>query len=442
MSEAPHLARVGPGLDLLAPTAGKPAGALDLELAGPLPDVPAAPDRSTVPVLLRLHGVPVGQLVLPAGPDVLPAAQLAEQVWAAPTAIREHLTADGLPVPHMLGPDGLPASSGRRCSRHRVVAVLPSMTVIVSTRDRTDSLLRCLHSIAAQDYSGDVEIVVVDNAPSTDATARAVAGLNGFLGDTAVRYVQEPTPGLALAHNSGLAAAGGDWIAVTDDDVVADRWWLTSIASASGQAPGIACVTGLIMAAELETRAQVLLEQYGGFGRGFVPRLFDTRCHHPGDPLFPLTTGRIGSGANMAYDRRVLQEIGGFDADIGAGTPARGGDDLAGLLDVLRAGHTIAYEPSAVVWHWHRREYAGLLRQARHYGIGLGAYLTRAAVRDPRLAATMVGRALPALRHLLARSSEKNVRKGEDFPRDLERAERIGVLLGPFCYARSRWSRR
>lgn len=429
-----------PAPGLLAATSGKPAGVLDLELAGPLPDVPPTPGRSTVPVLVRLHGAPVGQVVLPGGPVGTPAALLAERIWSAPTAIREHLTADGIAVPEELGVDGLATAPAPACHRRRIVGGLPSMSVVIATRDRTDSLLRCLRSIADQDYTGEVEIVVVDNAPSSDATAVAVAGLDGRIGGTAVRYLREPVPGLALAHNCGLAVATGDWVAITDDDVVADRRWLASIAAASRRGPGIACVTGLILAAELETRAQELLEQYGGFGRGFLPRLFDTGPHRPDDPMFPLTTGRIGSGANMAYDRRLLIERGGFDAAIGAGTPARGGDDLAGLLDVLRAGHTIAYEPSAIVWHWHRREYSGLLRQARHYGIGLGAYLTRAAVRDPRLLVTMVRGAVPAVRHLVDRGSEKNLRKADDFPRELERAERLGVLLGPYWYARSRWA--
>lgn len=441
MTVSPAPAATGPASGPLAATPGKPPGVLDVELAGPLPDVPAAPDRTAVPVLVRLHGVPVGHLVLAGGPDATPAAELARRIWAAPTAIREHLAADGLAAPDALGATGLPAAAAPACHRRRS-AHLPSMTVLVATRDRTDSLLRCLRSLADQDYPGEVEVVVVDNAPSTGATAAAVAALGGRVGGRPLSYVREPVPGLARAHNTGLAASRGDWVAITDDDVVADRRWLSAIAAATRRTPGIACVTGLILAAELETRAQQLLEQHGGFGRGFVPRLFDTGTHRPDDPLFPLTTGRIGSGANMAYDRRHLVEVGGFDAAIGAGTPARGGDDLAGMLDVLRAGHTIAYEPAAVVWHWHRREYAGLLRQTRHYGIGLGVYLTRAAVRDPRLAARMARAAVPALRHLLDRSSAKNAHKGDDFPRELDRAERLGVLLGPFCYARSRWTHR
>jgi GT2 family glycosyltransferase len=422
-------------------TPGKPAGVLDVELGAALPDVPPAPAGSTVTVLARLHGAPVGRVTLPGGPDGLPADRLAALLWRDADALREHLAADGLPVPDALGPAGLPGPPAPPCRRGRTAAP-PFVSVVVATRDRTDSLLRCLRSLAAQDHTGRAEVVIVDNAPSTDATQRAVASLDGRLGDLDVRYVREPVPGLARAHNRGLEVARGDWLAITDDDVVADPGWLSAIAAAARRAPGIGAVTGLILAAELETRAQDLLEQYGGFARGFTPRLFDLGTHRPADPLFPLTTGRIGSGANMAFERGLLASLGGFDAAMGAGTPARGGDDLAGLLAVLQAGRTIAYAPSAVVWHWHRREYEGLLRQARHYGIGLGAYLTGALVHDPRLVTTMLRGARPALRHLLDRSSEKNRMKAPDFPRELERAERVGVLLGPWCYARSRWTHR
>jgi GT2 family glycosyltransferase len=311
------------------------------------------------------------------------------------------------------------------------------MTVAVATRDRTASLLRCLRSVAELDYTR-FEVVVVDSAPSDDRTKDAVLALGGRLGRAELHYVREDRPGLALAHNRAIVQASGTWLSITDDDVVVDRHWLAAIAEAASTCR-VACVTGLILPAELETRAQVLLEQYGGYARGFAPWIVDTSEHRPTDPLFPLTVGRLGSGANMAFDLQVLRDVGGFDAATGAGTPARGGDDLVGFLRVLRAGYSVAYQPAALVWHWHRREYAGLRRQARHYGIGLGAYLTSGVVHDPRLLGSMIRRVYPGIRHLLDPASAKNVGKGYDFPHELERAERLGVLQGPFAYLHSCW---
>jgi cellulose synthase/poly-beta-1,6-N-acetylglucosamine synthase-like glycosyltransferase len=48
--------------------------------------------------------------------------------------------------------------------------------------------------------------------------------------------------------------------------------------------------------------------------------------------------GAFDAGANMAFRRTALEKIGGFDVALGAGTPARGGEDLAALISVLWAG--------------------------------------------------------------------------------------------------------
>ncbi len=69
----------------------------------------------------------------------------------------------------------------------------------------------------------------------------------------------------------------------------------------------------MIVPAELETPAQVWLEQYGGFNKGFEARLFNLSNHKPASPLYPYTAGVFGSGANMAFTRAALNEIGGFD---------------------------------------------------------------------------------------------------------------------------------
>jgi hypothetical protein len=54
----------------------------------------------------------------------------------------------------------------------------------------------------------------------------------------------------------------------------------------------------------------------------------------------------------------------------------------------------------------------------------------------------MLRRAVAGVRHFVGRSSAKNVGKPVDFPRELERAERIGVLRGPAAYLASLWENR
>ena len=279
--------------------------------------------------------------------------------------------------------------------------------------------------------------MVVDSAPSTDQTALAVQQLQRQPGYPPVHYVRAEWPGLAFAHNRGLNVVTGTWVAITDDDVTVDRHWLTGVLEGVSLDSNVACVTGPILPAEIQTRAQELLEQYGGFNRGFTQCCYDTGSRRPPDALFPFTTGRLGSGANMAYQSEFLREQGGFDLAMGAGTPARGGDDLLGFLQVLISGRMLAYQPSALLWHWHPREYVRLRRQAHGYGVGLGAYLTSAVTHDPSLLLPLARSVIPGARHFLARSSVKNAAKQLDFPRSLEVAELLGLVYGPLAYARS-----
>ena len=67
------------------------------------------------------------------------------------------------------------------------------------------------------------EVLVIDNAPSDDATAELVKTFPG------VRYVPEPRPGLDFARNRAWIEATGELIAYLDDDVIVDSGWLAGL---------------------------------------------------------------------------------------------------------------------------------------------------------------------------------------------------------------------
>ena len=80
--------------------------------------------------------------------------------------------------------------------------------------------------------------------------------------------------------------------------------------------------------------------------------------------------------------------------------------------------------------------------QAYGYGVGLGAYLTKAVVDDP-LVILHFARAFPrAAIHMLSPASGKNSRLPADYPRALRWRERQGMLAGVGAYFRSRASLR
>jgi GT2 family glycosyltransferase len=285
--------------------------------------------------------------------------------------------------------------------------------------------------VLAADYER-FEVVVVDNAPSTPATRRLVEEL--VARDARVRYAAEPRPGAGAARNRGLAEARGEIVAFADDDVVVDRDWLRAVVGAFHATSGVGCVTTLIMPLELETPAQIWLEQYGGFAKGFRRVVFDLAEHRAADRLYPYSAGIYGSGASMAFATRLLREVGGFDARLAAA-----GEDLDLFLKVLFAGARIVYEPSALVWHRHPREYEALRRTMFGYGAGLSGLMTKWALTRPASAAEIAARLPSAVRLVLDPRSRKNAKKRRGYPGELARRELAGLVLGPGLYLRTAW---
>jgi GT2 family glycosyltransferase len=281
-----------------------------------------------------------------------------------------------------------------------------------------------------------LEVVVVDN--DADPAPFDAAFTAAFAGEPRVRWVHEPRQGLSFARNAGLAAAEGSYVVFTDDDVLVDEHWVARLVDAFDAADDVACVTGAILPAEQETQAQLWLEEYGGFHKGFRREVFNLTTHRRDTRLYPYDSGQFGSGANMAFRTATLRELGGFAVDLGAGTPAHGGEDLDVLRRVVTAGHTIVYEPAAVMWHRHRQSMEALRRQMFRYGVGLSATVTKWLFDDVRVATAVLRRLLPGMLHVLSPASRKNEGKSAAFPPVLTRLERLGLLCGPVAYLRSR----
>jgi glycosyltransferase involved in cell wall biosynthesis len=341
---------------------------------------------------------------------------------------RTPLTAERLndEIQRQLGPDIRRAEAVRRFLPPSPLepAALPALTVAVCTRNRASSLRRTLRSLNDLQYPADkLDLLVVDNAPDDDSTREVVAEFAG------IRYEFEPRPGLDWARNRAIQAARGDIIAYTDDDVVVDANWARALAQHM-QHPAVMCVTGLVAPAELDHASQQLFEDYGGFGRGFVGRYFSMadRRHWR---FFPLGAGSFGTGCNMAYRRSLFAEIGGFDPALDVGTVSRGAGDHDMFYRTLRAGYILVYEPCALVWHYHRADYAALHRQMNDFGRGVYAFWTKTFLRDrPMRWKTATFALIWFYRWFVRRLLKPGI-----LPRDLVRAEAIGALQGPWAYA-------
>lgn len=333
---------------------------VQLEVTQPLPSVTLTAEHTGVALMLRRRDRLIGQrLQAMVTPCTLAPAQLEE--WIA-EAIGSKLLQESLR-------DELQPSL--------TLVDTPTLTVAICTKDRPDNVARLLATLIPLQLATDkpqFEVLVVDNAPSDDRTQAVVATFSS------IGYVREPRAGLNFARNCALHTATTEWLAFLDDDVIVDRQWFSGWREAWVENPDVGAITGLVLPYELETQAQILFERRGGFGRGFEKTRFGQ--HLTGQTFYPCGAGNFGAGCNMAFFRRVLLQLGGFDEALDTGKPLPGGGDLDMFYRVVRAGYPIAYEPQYAVYHQHRRELSQLRHQYWTWGLGFMAYAIKSMQTD------------------------------------------------------------
>jgi glycosyltransferase involved in cell wall biosynthesis len=205
------------------------------------------------------------------------------------------------------------------------------VSAIVCTRNRAHLLGRTLESLADQDFdAARYEIVVVDNG-STDETRRVVESCQAAC---AIKYVYESVPGLDRARNAGVKAAAGGIIAITDDDVVVHRDWLSTMVAELQADPDVYVVCGKTDGSD-------------GVAAGFSLKLDDERYylsdHHD--------IYRSGGQINAGHRKEVFDLVGEFDPDldVGAKYPAAGDCDF--MYRVLKKKLKVLYTPTLRARH-------------------------------------------------------------------------------------------
>ena len=386
---------------------------VDIDAANPLPTLHGSKAHTGWAALIRWQGRPIDFWMepLPPGTTLTP-HDVAERL---DTRSRTALTEAQL---HQATPEQ--------------DAACPAVSIAICTHNRPERLARSLNSIQQHvPASGPVEVLVVDNAPPDDST-RTVARTAG------VRYVQEARPGLNAARNRAFADAKGDWVAFLDDDVIVDAGWWGGLCRAYTANPDADAYTGQVMPYALETEAQILFEQRGGFRRGFTPIRYGA---DPAAPIYPCNTGIFGTGANMVFRRKAVQAMGGCDEALDAGAALPGGGDLDLFYRIIQHGGILVYEPTMLIFHEHRRTLQALRDQYEHsWGRSLMAFLAKIYQTDPA-ARPKVRRLMQwwfanTTRHLL-----RAARGRSDRPFSFVAAELRGALRG-LCGAYPRAVRR
>ncbi len=214
-----------------------------------------------------------------------------------------------------------------------------SVTIAVCTFRRLPLLRATLRCLVRQEYPRHrFEIVVVDNDPERE-DARAV--VDAFAdAPVAPKYIHHHVPGLSHARNRAATFSAKDIIVFVDDDIVAEADWLQQLVAPfqDDRAEHIGAVGG-----------EVIPVFVGGVSR------WGTLIYQPLKlriDVGPIRSRQMLMGANMAFRRRALIEVGLFDPSVGRrGQLLLAGDENQPIERLRRQGFEIWFAPHARVFH-------------------------------------------------------------------------------------------
>jgi GT2 family glycosyltransferase len=211
--------------------------------------------------------------------------------------------------------------------------------VVIPSWNGARFLGECLQSLASQTQPADV--IVVDNG-STDDSAELV---RTRFPEVTVLALKD-NRGFAGAVNVGIAhalRAGVDYVALLNNDAVAEPDWLASLIACAEQHPEAGTVTSKLL---LEDRRHIdsTGDFYSSWGWAY-PRGRDEldSGQYDGPELRDVF---CGSGGASLFRVRMLEEVGLFDEDYFAYLEDQ---DLGFRAQLM--GWRARYEPSARAYH-------------------------------------------------------------------------------------------
>jgi glucosyl-dolichyl phosphate glucuronosyltransferase len=218
---------------------------------------------------------------------------------------------------------------------------LTSVTVVLCTYNRCESLARALQSVAASVMPEAIEweVVVVDNN-SSDGTRGVIESF--CQKSDRFRYLLERNQGLSHARNAGIREARGQILAFTDDDVVVEPTWLQNL-TAILQSGDWAGAGGRVLP-DQNFSCPNWMSPDEKYGLGPLS-IFDMG-------LESMNLAEPPFGASMAFRKEIFEKYGGFRADLGRSPGSLiSNEDTEFGSRLLTAGERLRYEPSAVLYH-------------------------------------------------------------------------------------------
>lgn len=218
------------------------------------------------------------------------------------------------------------------------------LSIIITTYNRSQSLLQTLQSLLATTAKPeDWECIVVNNNSKDNTEMVLQEFIQSHDSGFHFRWVTEIEQGLSAARNRGYYESQGEAIVYVDDDERIDSNFIQAYIDFFDRYPDVGVGSGKVIP-EYPTGKPTWLSPLTEKPIAFPVDL--------GKSVKPYPRHLHPAGCNFALRRSVLKQVGLFNNELGRkGGALLGGEEYELISRVRKAGIKIMYVPDAVIWH-------------------------------------------------------------------------------------------
>jgi glucosyl-dolichyl phosphate glucuronosyltransferase len=244
-----------------------------------------------------------------------------------------------------------------------MLKMLPELSVIISTYNRSKYLRQTIESLYNQTYSKEKwELIIVDNNSSDDTQELVESNKKKF---NNLSYYFEKNQGLSISRNKGALLAKSEYIMFLDDDAAPFSDWVENIIKHIRNTYSIAAFGGPIY------------PNWEGPQPSWVPLKllqFYTYLYYGKESLELNSLGKYTLlGANLGFEKKMFFEFNGFLTTLGrVGNNLISGEETHLLNNIFKIGRPILYMADCGVNHIvlpERRNIFFLLKRLYYDGI-------------------------------------------------------------------------
>jgi len=210
--------------------------------------------------------------------------------------------------------------------------MMPKVSIIFPTFNGLEDTRECLFSITKLRYpKSKMEVIIIDNG-STDNTIPFIRKNFPWV----KIFVQKKNFGFAKAVNLGIERSNGEYLLITNNDVIFEKNYLVNLVIFLQKNPKVGIVGGKIYYKHPKNKVA-----FSGAKFNFYTGLLSLNkkpnkvCETDWNP-----------GCNMFVKKKVFDKIGQFDEKFFFYF-----EDLDFCLRAKRAGYQVIYHPRAILWH-------------------------------------------------------------------------------------------